>query len=138
MGWAAQGFCARVAGTGGQMRWSSVLASHEACVGGCSGAAGVSAREGVRDGVASIVWLEAKGKKKYSSQFCSWVVPAAIATAAGRLVCPREACESRCDGVAGVPAKGGGGDDAMLVVLLACSGSVYWKRGNGSKIRRGG
>ena len=51
------------------MRWSSVLASHEACVGGCSGAASVSAREGVRDGVASIVWLEAKGKKKYSSQF---------------------------------------------------------------------
>ncbi len=51
------------------MRWSSVLASHEACVGGCSRAASVSAREGVCDGVASIVWLEAKGKKKYSSQF---------------------------------------------------------------------
>ncbi len=53
----------------------------------------------------------------------------AIETAVRWLVCPCEACESSCDGVAGMPAKGGGGDDAMTVVLLACSGS---EGGNGS------
>ena len=42
--------------------------------------------------------------------------------------------------MAGVPAKGGGGDDAMVVVLLAWSGSVRGGsvRGSGSNIRRGG
>ncbi len=84
--------------------------------------------------LASVVWLHClvrgeRKKKKYFSQFFSWVILAAIETAARWLVCPHEACESRCDGVAGVPAKGGGGDDAMTVVLLACSGS---EGGNGS------
>ena len=100
------------------MRWSSVLASHEAGVGGYSRATGVSTREGVRDGVSATVWLEAKGKKKYLSQFFSWVVPAAIETAAGWLMCPREACEGRCDGVTGVPAKGGGATTPWLASFL--------------------
>ena len=53
----------------------------------------------------------------------------AIETVVRWLVCPCEACESRCNRVTGVPMKGGGGDDAMTVILLACSGS---KGGNGS------
>ena len=52
-------------------------------------------------------------------------------------MCPHEACESRCDGVAGVPAKGGGGDDTMTVVLLVCSGSEGAK-GEMVRIRHGG
>ncbi len=71
--------------------------------------------------LASIVWLHGlvRGERK------------AIETAARWLVCPYEACESRCDGVAGMPVKGGGGDNTMTVILLVCSGS---EGGNGSNL----
>ena len=46
------------------------------------------------------------------------MVPAAIETAAGWLMCPCKACEGRCDGVTGVPAKGGGATTPWLASFL--------------------
>ncbi len=57
-------------------------------------------------------------KKKYLSQFFSWVVPAAIAMAGGWLMCPHKACEGRCDRVTGVPMKGGGATTPWLASFL--------------------